>query len=181
MQLGERWSKFEGRKTQDIYNTFEQVIKEAVSENGKRKMIAQTDDKLSSHTKAHMEKREALKKRTPLTLLQKVELTEIHKSIRKEVRKDILSYENEVTREIIEETWSARKVKKALARGFKVINKLKDEKGIIRYGKNEVLSIGTNYYKKLYTKQQTQSYSDCLLYTSPSPRDRTRSRMPSSA
>ena len=24
-------------------------------------------------------------------------------------------------------------------------------------------------------------YSDCLLYTSPSPRDRTRSRMPSSA
>ena len=27
----------------------------------------------------------------------------------------------------------------------------------------------------------TASYSDCLLYTSPSPRDRTRSRMPSSA
>ena len=26
-----------------------------------------------------------------------------------------------------------------------------------------------------------QDYSDCLLYTSPSPRDRTRSRMPSSA
>ena len=25
------------------------------------------------------------------------------------------------------------------------------------------------------------SFSDCLLYTSPSPRDRTRSRMPSSA
>ena len=25
------------------------------------------------------------------------------------------------------------------------------------------------------------SYKDCLLYTSPSPRDRTRSRMPSSA
>ena len=27
----------------------------------------------------------------------------------------------------------------------------------------------------------TARYNDCLLYTSPSPRDRTRSRMPSSA
>ena len=26
-----------------------------------------------------------------------------------------------------------------------------------------------------------KKYNDCLLYTSPSPRDRTRSRMPSSA
>ena len=31
------------------------------------------------------------------------------------------------------------------------------------------------------TKSNLQQYSICLLYTSPSPRDRTRSRMPSSA
>ena len=30
-------------------------------------------------------------------------------------------------------------------------------------------------------KRLVSEYSDCLLYTSPSPRDRTRSRMPSSA
>ena len=30
-------------------------------------------------------------------------------------------------------------------------------------------------------KQHTEGYGVCLLYTSPSPRDRTRSRMPSSA
>ena len=30
-------------------------------------------------------------------------------------------------------------------------------------------------------KKFTLTYKDCLLYTSPSPRDRTRSRMPSSA
>ena len=34
---------------------------------------------------------------------------------------------------------------------------------------------------KLEKKDEVQEYSDCLLYTSPSPRDRTRSRMPSSA
>mgnify|MGYP003378667641 CR=1 FL=1 len=31
------------------------------------------------------------------------------------------------------------------------------------------------------TKDVFGMYKDCLLYTSPSPRDRTRSRMPSSA
>ena len=30
-------------------------------------------------------------------------------------------------------------------------------------------------------EQEDQLVEDCLLYTSPSPRDRTRSRMPSSA
>ena len=30
-------------------------------------------------------------------------------------------------------------------------------------------------------QQNVNGYTDCLLYTSPSPRDRTRSRMPSSA
>ena len=34
--------------------------------------------------------------------------------------------------------------------------------------------------KKSETEDVRQDY-DCLLYTSPSPRDRTRSRMPSSA
>ena len=40
------------------------------------------------------------------------------------------------------------------------------------------------WYGELSTqiKQKSgESYSTCLLYTSPSPRDRTRSRMPSSA
>ena len=31
------------------------------------------------------------------------------------------------------------------------------------------------------TDEEMATISDCLLYTSPSPRDRTRSRMPSSA
>ena len=41
--------------------------------------------------------------------------------------------------------------------------------------------------QKMLAKQEQEQYrananvGDCLLYTSPSPRDRTRSRMPSSA
>ena len=34
---------------------------------------------------------------------------------------------------------------------------------------------------KIETNQEDKRINSCLLYTSPSPRDRTRSRMPSSA
>ena len=37
------------------------------------------------------------------------------------------------------------------------------------------------YEANPFTYEKAQEYRDCLLYTSPSPRDRTRSRMPSSA
>ena len=36
------------------------------------------------------------------------------------------------------------------------------------------------YFKEVY-EELTKKYKFCLLYTSPSPRDRTRARMPSSA
>ena len=44
-----------------------------------------------------------------------------------------------------------------------------------------VYRIVTLYGGKQYHLYEYKRYSDCLLYTSPSPRDRTRSRMPSSA
>ena len=37
------------------------------------------------------------------------------------------------------------------------------------------------YLSMPFVKGALMPYNDCLLYTSPSPRDRTRSRMPSSA
>ena len=69
-------------------------------------------------------------------------------------------------------------------------------KGYFKVGDNEIYQI--NFYDKgkliyqysydflkylQHTEDEAYSYNDkvCLLYTSPSPRDRTRSRMPSSA
>ena len=40
---------------------------------------------------------------------------------------------------------------------------------------------GYRYYRPADLAPFKLEYRDCLLYTSPSPRDRTRSRMPSSA
>ena len=40
---------------------------------------------------------------------------------------------------------------------------------------------GLSIYMRMELMEPGVQYMDCLLYTSPSPRDRTRSRMPSSA
>ena len=37
------------------------------------------------------------------------------------------------------------------------------------------------YFNNIIIRSSRKKFSSCLLYTSPSPRDRTRSRMPSSA
>ena len=71
-------------------------------------------------------------------------------------------------------------------------NKKNDYEFIFSYGKISELKSSDNSLEKLdnYINQVNDwifgfiSYDlkeDCLLYTSPSPRDRTRSRMPSSA
>ena len=45
-------------------------------------------------------------------------------------------------------------------------------------GASVIMLFSTLVYNKMYKKH---GVSDCLLYTSPSPRDRQKSRMPSSA
>ena len=54
----------------------------------------------------------------------------------------------------------------------------------IRYAKAMYdIAIEENFVNEVYKDMSLikDLYGDCLLYTSPSPRDRTRSRMPSSA
>ena len=50
---------------------------------------------------------------------------------------------------------------------------------IIGYDSVPLPKVSFNYLGQF--DQNTKQANDCLLYTSPSPRDRTRSRMPSSA
>ena len=71
-------------------------------------------------------------------------------------------------------------------RGYEYMPNMYRSPSLETYGKNTVFSDSLNARKPVvgtiargYLK--TFNYSDCLLYTSPSPRDRTRSRMPSSA
>ena len=51
------------------------------------------------------------------------------------------------------------------------------------YNASEFLEVDSYKHLGRWAKQVTKrpAYKSCLLYTSPSPRDRTRARMPSSA
>jgi len=52
---------------------------------------------------------------------------------------------------------------------------------ITRIGKQYDEDFKMGYFRVEYENEETEDLYVCLLYTSPSPRDRTRSRMPSSA
>ena len=60
-----------------------------------------------------------------------------------------------------------------------------DATSLGEYGVSKVLKISNDqlatFNAKAYASALAQAAEACLLYTSPSPRDRTRSRMPSSA
>ena len=47
--------------------------------------------------------------------------------------------------------------------------------------RNATLTLAYSPEKAVLMRQLAERFNSCLLYTSPSPRDRTRSRMPSSA
>ena len=53
--------------------------------------------------------------------------------------------------------------------------------GDIRYIGDDHSGAAPSYATVIEFQRALQDFADCLLYTSPSPRDRTRSRMPSSA
>ena len=55
------------------------------------------------------------------------------------------------------------------------------KKKLIVIGDSATIGVDDFYNAFLEYVEQYGDYKTCLLYTSPSPRDRTRSRMPSSA
>ena len=60
-----------------------------------------------------------------------------------------------------------------------VINGLAPDKGL--YFPEEEICLSKKLLESLYEIEEIELCYDCLLYTSPSPRDATLSRMPSSA
>ena len=51
----------------------------------------------------------------------------------------------------------------------------------IQQGTHSIVAVGTTGEASTLSMEEHTQVINCLLYTSPSPRDRTRSRMPSSA
>ena len=98
----------------------------------------------------------------------------------KNIRANVLGASYEPDGELTEKVMTKKDIKKRDEIADAISTKdMKD-----RYGdKNVKYAIATKIVmdKKKKKKEEMKEELDCLLYTSPSPRDRTRARMPSSA
>ena len=65
--------------------------------------------------------------------------------------------------------------------GFLALYSIKGLLGFILSGERRWAAVATNMRLLMAQGYPANQFIRCLLYTSPSPRDRTRSRMPSSA
>ena len=78
----------------------------------------------------------------------------------------------------LENTNIVLKVNDLTAEQFEAITEANRE---IRLLEKEAAALGASGDVSKWSTKEMDRLNDCLLYTSPSPRDRTRSRMPSSA
>jgi len=121
-----------------MYSELIRILREAGGKFGKMKEKEVTDDKISLSTKNLMRRREELRGRETLTTRWKVELSEVQKLMKREVRKDIK-----------ENSGSTRKLKRELSNGFQIINKLKDKECVMRWRSDNVIRVATEFYSEL--------------------------------
>ena len=94
---------------QVINNNLEKTLNEASNIFGKKKEKENTDDKITKKTKGLIKRRGELRNKPILTELEKIELAEIRKLVRREIKNDCRIFDEQKTEEIIKETWSTRK------------------------------------------------------------------------
>lgn len=153
----EKAIKSGGQKgVQEKYDNLVMIIKETERKFGEEKKECRTDDKISRNTKDLIERRGRMGKIRKMTPVQKVEWAELRKLIRKEIRKDCKLYEERRVIEIIEETWSTKKVWRELTVSRKVTVGLKDKGGKMITNRESLLNEATDFYKKLYAKSDTE-------------------------
>jgi len=149
-------------QVQEMYNAMIDVVKETMNLFGSKKKYVSTDDKLSKNTKILIEKREQMKMKKKLTPIQKIELTEVCKMVRREIRKDCQTYEENKVCEIIEESWSTRKLRTELSHGKNMISELLDNEGKTITGRDKIIEEATRFYKELYKTKRENINDDEL-------------------
>lgn len=103
-----------GEHTQIMYNNLCKAIFNTPVIAGKKKHITTTDDKLSNYTKFLIEKRAALKRIVEKSTKEKIELIEINKLIKREIRMDVRICDEKVIERTLIETGSIKKAKRAI-------------------------------------------------------------------
>jgi hypothetical protein len=128
----------------------EKIILELYKEAKVKKEINKTEDKLSEKTKEIIGKRNEMILKSNKTITERIETTELRKTVAKLIKQDIKEYNEKMTREILDKSWSIKKVKKSLCTGQYLMNSLINKDGTREFRRDEMVQIATDFYKCLY-------------------------------
>lgn len=116
-KINETKDQWQNAGMQESYDLLVGLIVKTIERYGKYKEKENTDDKISSKTKNLIRRREELRKIPNKSSQQMIEWTELQKLVRKEIKGDCRKFEEKMVEEIIEETWSSKKLKNKLSNG----------------------------------------------------------------
>ncbi|MBP1527199.1 MAG: hypothetical protein H9Q66_04685 [Spiroplasma ixodetis] len=155
--------KIVNQETQETYNKFESILLNTINKFGIKEGEIKTDDKLTRKTKDLIEKREGLRKINRKSRKERIELSELQKLTRREIKKDLRDYEETKIKEIIEERGSTKKIWKELSTGRNIMMELKDRNGGMRSNRRELLQIATEFHKETYRCKEEEKTTDTTV------------------
>ena len=134
-------------KVQEIYNQIQSHILQAVKTASLKEAGIRNKQKLSVNTIQLIEQREIVKQ---ISSEDSKEYSEINKMTKRAIRKDVREYNVNLTRNILENSKSIKRIKKELGNGKYWMLGAKDEKGNTTKSRYEIVRAATNFYKQLY-------------------------------
>ncbi|KAI5737636.1 hypothetical protein M8J76_015259 [Diaphorina citri] len=152
-KLNQEFEKYEELDVQGLYDKIVNSIKWSVEEENKEHKTTDRikSKKLSENTKELIMKREELNKKLNKTERERIEHAEIRKLVKREIKKDIHNYEENIIKQIMETTKSTKNIKKELNQNSKCwIKNIEGQEGKILYDRREIIEEATRYYEELY-------------------------------
>jgi hypothetical protein len=106
------------------------------------------EEKISKETKDMLKQRREAKR--GVTGIDRVQYVELCKNVRKKMSMEIRDYNTKKIRKVIEENRGLKVLKREMRKGSNQIITLKDEKGVRRSDRKEILDIVEKFYTSLY-------------------------------
>ncbi len=99
-----------------------------------------------------IKERSELRKKSPKSQIDKIELIELEKNVEKMIRQDPKEYKTKKTQDILEDNKSTKIVKKELSTRRNIMIKMLNDVGREITNKKGILEIATKFYTELYGK-----------------------------
>lgn len=86
--------------------------------------------------------------------VQKIDIAELNKLVKREIENDCRAYVEKLVNEIIEESWSTRRLKREMSKGTKLMTGIEDTNGKIVTGRGKIIQVITEFFTELYDDKE---------------------------